>query len=648
MIRLREATTLALTKLRTRKVRLTVTIVISGLLFSILAGVSIAARGAFSSIAGFSNEGFANRYIAQAGVLSGGNYMSNDAVMDRALAINKEIVASKKTEAKRLGIEYAVDADPSPVEEYPGPNGTKFRNLSPNHPAAKQAIREFLAATPQVSIADLTRLADPYNAKAFYESRTLPYDLGGSRVQVLKEGQEDFDQSAKSFMGPPTGIESFSSSWTLASRELLKPFILSGQNLETGSDGSVPIIIPVSAAEELLKLKKLPSSASSNERLERTREIRDAAKDIRFTICYRNDTSIAQVEQAVATQKEIELNKNKKDYRKPSLQYGLPEACGAAPVIRDVRSKEQKTLDAKQEQFDQKFGKLPAAQSTLAFRVVGLVPDADYSPSTSVTQIIKSLVTSSLGNGWYTPLEPVTQNPLISQLFFNADLNVTSGPPVYYAEFGEANQARRFIDKENCTPDYSNYRPMSAEEAKNTEDPAQKCVNAGKPFGIGPYGSNSLGLESAKRGFGKIFGIAGAVVAVIACIIMMGTVGKMIADSRRETAVFRAIGAKKLDIAQIYLLYTLMLSALITVFAVLVGLGAALWVDAKWSAEITQHALVAYNAQDLSREFKLYSFYLPDMLYLLAIAVGAGLLSALFPLIRSLRRNPIRDMRDDT
>jgi ABC-type antimicrobial peptide transport system permease subunit len=122
----------------------------------------------------------------------------------------------------------------------------------------------------------------------------------------------------------------------------------------------------------------------------------------------------------------------------------------------------------------------------------------------------------------------------------------------------------------------------------------------------------------------------------------------MIADSRRETAVFRAIGAKKLDIAQIYVLYTVFLSALVTLFAVGVGTLVAMVVQLKWADPITLHALLAYNSHDLDKVFRLYHFHLPDMLYLLAVAVGAGILSAVFPLIRNLRRNPMRDMRDDT
>lgn len=332
---------------------------------------------------------------------------------------------------------------------------------------------------------------------------------------------------------------------------------------------------------------------------------------------------------------------DKEDYKKPDLQYGLPaEACGAVPVVRDVRTKEQKTADAKQQEFDRLFGEQPASQTKVQFRVVGIVPDADYAPATNVSQIIRTLLTSSLGMGWFSPLETAMQNPVVPVVFPESD-PVATPPPLAYAEFASATQAKTFIDKQSCSPDYG-------KAAETGTDPAQQCIQAGKPFALSPFGSNSLGLEDARRGFGKIFALAGAGIAILASIIMMGTVGKMISDSRRETAVFRAIGAKKIDIAQIYLLYTVCISLLVVLFALLAGFVGALLMHGHWSAEITRQALVTYNAQDLDRIFTLYTLYVPDLAYLVAIALGAGLLSALFPLFRSLRRNPIKDMRDDT
>lgn len=643
MIRLRDATMLALTKLRTRKIRLIVTIIISGLLFSGLAAASLVARGVMNGVKDFGREGLGDRYIAQVYPQSSFYGMEDPGLVDRATALHKDLIARKKAEAKRLGISYNAETEPSPVTEFDYPGVGKQRSLNPQHPLAIQAYQEFYADKAKQSPGqkELEASAKPYGAIAYYSSMQVPYDLAGGQLQVLKDGKETLDPTVDFATGPPSGIDTFATSWSAMSKGLLQPFILPGQSLATGADGNIPIIVPSSAAEQILKLKALPASASPNERLARTKEIRQKAPDIRFTVCYRNSTSVELVSQAVATQKELEANKNKKDYQRPDLIYGVPaEPCGSVSVTRDVRSKEQKTLDEKQRQFDETFGKLPAEQSTLTFRIVGIVPDPDYGSAFGVGQIIKSLVTSSLGNGWYMPTDQIAEQPLLTKLFANQQQNIFPSLPTYYVEFDSAASAREYIEKENCPVDFSKLKPG--------DDPAALCAETGKFFSLAPYGSNSLALESAKRGFGKFFGIAALIVAGIAAIIMMGTVGRMIADSRRETAVFRAIGAKKLDISQIYILYTICLSLMISAFAVVAGLLLASIAHNRWSEEVTLQAIIAYNARDLDKVFSLYAFYLPDMLMLGGLALAAGVLSALLPLFRNLRRNPIRDMRDDT
>src|SRR5690348_10759808 len=96
MIRIHDATMLALTKLRTRKVRLIITILISGLLFSGLAGASYVIRGMIASASSFNKEGLGNRYIVQANTQPSVNFFTNPDVINRAIDLQKDLVARKK------------------------------------------------------------------------------------------------------------------------------------------------------------------------------------------------------------------------------------------------------------------------------------------------------------------------------------------------------------------------------------------------------------------------------------------------------------------------------------------------------------------------------------------------------------------------
>jgi hypothetical protein len=644
MIGFRDTATLAFTKLRTRKVRLVITIVVSGLLFSMLAGASSVARGAFGSISAFNKEGLGDRYIVQAGFFGNFNMQSNTELIDQVIAAQKDLVARKKAQAKALGVEYDPATEPPAVNEYgPGNGDSKQRMLNSDAPIVRRVVDAYVAAHPPVGLPELKDAAAAYHPTGFFEGRNISYSLNGQRLTVLKDGKESFaDNGSKGGPnGPPVGTDSFVQSWTLMSDELLKPFLLPGQDLRSDKDGAMPIIVPYTAAEQLVGMQALPATASSAKRLEHTRKIRKAVESVHFSVCYRNSTSTNLIDKAVQQAAEITRNASKKDYIKPDLVYGTPaEACGAPQVVRDVRSADQRARDAKQQQFDEVFGTPAVRQQKYNFRIVGLVPDpADFRAS-GVSDMLGSLVTSSLGSGWYSPLSQGLKDATLTELF-PSRWSVAASGPTYQVEFSSAKDAHSFIERQSCSPDFSNMTGPG-------QDPFVGCVAAHKPFSLTPYGSNSLGLVEAKKWFSKFFLIGALVVAGIAAIIMMGTVGRMIADSRRETAVFRAIGAKKLDIAQIYTLYTILLALLISAFAVAMGLIMAVVAHNRWAEGLTVQALVAYNAQDLSRTVDLYSFYLPDMLYLVGLALAGGIFSAIFPLIRNLRRNPIRDMRDDT
>ena len=56
------------------------------------------------------------------------------------------------------------------------------------------------------------------------------------------------------------------------------------------------------------------------------------------------------------------------------------------------------------------------------------------------------------------------------------------------------------------------------------------------------------------------------VVGAIAGVILMGMIGRIIADSRKETAVFRAVGASRLAVAQVYVAYTVYLAGCVALW----------------------------------------------------------------------------------
>lgn len=646
MIRIHEAAALAYTKLKTRKVRLIITVTISCLLFSGLAAASLVFRGAFKGVDDFSKEGFGSRYIVGGSLQNFGDFdiLNNQELVSQAVIANKDLLARKKAEAARLEIPFDAAAEPLPYSEVDNGQG-KQKMLDSMHPVGRKILSDYKATHPTPGLPELKKLAEPYGPSAFYESKEIGLGNPDYTIKVLKDGKEDFSPQQNNGGGPFTrGTESFTTGWQLISGSLLQPFMLPAANQEVGTDGSLPVVAPYTAVEQLLSLQPLAGNASPSEKLERIREVRSKANSITFSVCYRNQTSYTSVDQANQLQQELVRNKDKKDFQKPSLISDLPKTpCGPVEVVRDVRTADEKKLTTKQEQFRQIFGEEPVTSQTLKLRVIGIAPDPPDFAAFGVSQIFASILTSSVGSGWFTPLEAKSDPSVLNKIFTPSGVNGGfMQTPAALVEFPDAQKAAAFIEQQNCQPEFGPGANFSSPSG-----PFEKCIKEGKPFSLAPFGSSSLAIVEIKKGFNKFFKIAATVIAIIAAIIMMGTLGRIIADSRRETAVFRAIGAKRLDIAQIYLTYSIMLSLLVVGLALLIGLILASIADARYAPDLTVQALLAYNAQDLTRELHLYAFELRDMAYLVGFTLLAGLSSAVLPLLNNLRRNPIQDMRDE-
>jgi hypothetical protein len=635
-----DAGRLAFTKLKTRKIRLTITVIISSILFSILLAASFTMRGAINSVEKFSQNGFGSRYLASAYPLdSSFSFFSDQDLIAKAKDLQKQDQAKKTAEAKRLGIEY----DPKNDVQYVTPLGEPAGNqdqLNIQAAPVMQLIKAKLAAQPGQK-ADFVKTAKKFGATNIYSSFSQMSTLSFSPpyIKVLKDGAEDF--STRQNFGPPSnGIDSISTQWQLMSAKLMQPFLLNGQNLQVGADGSVPVVAPYSAVEQILGLKPLPSSASAQVKLLRLKTVREKAAGYLFSVCYRNTTSSQQLQDALSQQEQIAQSKSTKGYVLPELIKDKPaQACGPVTVTRDVRTADEKSQAAKQEQFNQEFGEAAAASSTMQLRIVGINSDPDQGGSASLISLFQSVLISSLGIGWFSPVETTNASPMLSQVFNG----VTPDSPAssYFAEFPAPAQLKKYLDNQNCQTNFQGPPPGP------NFDPFKACRDRGIYFSVGPFGSSAAALDDLKKTFNKFFTIATAGVALLAALIMMGTVGRIIADSRRETAVFRAIGAKRGDIWQIYLTYTLMLASLIAAVSLSAAFILSHILSQHYAQQLTVNALVAFNVQDLSQKFVLSTFYARDIMFIIALVICAAILSAIVPLLTNVRRSPIKDMRDE-
>ena len=193
-------------------------------------------------------------------------------------------------------------------------------------------------------------------------------------------------------------------------------------------------------------------------------------------------------------------------------------------------------------------------------------------------------------------------------------------------EFSAVDKARAFLDNETC-PSFS--------------------TSCEKKFTASHYGSNYLILDEIGRLFNRIAGIAFPSALGLAAIIIWFTISRIMADNRKETAVYRAMGAKRRDVTAIYVVYVLLVAMRISVVSIAIGIAAAFAIDYFYGKTLTDTAVIAFGIADDAPVFNLFNLQSPLLLYVVVSIFVISIIASIQPLIRNVIRSPIHDIRDE-
>jgi hypothetical protein len=648
MIRLTDTALLAFTKLRARKIRTIITVLLASLLFGVLVTVSLVATGAFQSLDAFRADGLTSRYIV--GVTppytgdSARDARSDPALIAEAKKRYEEIVAEKTAEAKRLGLFYTQAADLPPYTESLD-GRTAMLSIRDANSIAQAVLAEHFRNQAVLDDTKLEATAKQYNAlKMFY---SMHYTVrSGSTLEAYQDGKEIFYDKSDEVETNTSYRHSLvdGNNMVLSPSDIAAPFMLPDNAGWRPDDASLPIILPQNNVEQLLGLSALPDTASAQEKLDHLTKVREGATELVFKACYRNDASNSLIQRTIAVEKETKAHAGDKEYLKPAVIYELPDptTCENPQVVVDTRTAQEKQHDENQRVFDEKFyGSTQPISYFVTFKVVGISPaqpfitsDMIEKQSESLGDIVNELLTTS-GVGQVIPLELYEQLPdkdRHAELFTYTPLFVFGNEDnkQRFIEFATAEDAQNFIDEQGCTT-----------QVDSTCKPEGRLYQARLTF------SNSAAIEDirVKTVQWSVYAMFGVV--VMAAAIMWITIGRTIADGRRETAVFRAIGFKRIDIASVYVLYTVILSMLVVVFAIGIGVVAAYFVDRSFADGLTAQAQYSFGGLDMSKKVSLMGFDWQQLGLILLACFVTGMLSMIVPLLRNVRRSPIRDIREE-
>lgn len=637
MIRFSDALVLAHTKLRTHKIRTGIVIAVSGLSFGLIAAFIIVAQGVFDSVDRFSDEGLNNRTIVSVSRFSqNANYSEYDHKSDPEFiaeveAEHKAMVTNKQAAAKKYNVFYnALSMDPSPI----GIDPTTKQKVVTDSGLSSTAVQKVVSAkrTIQYKPFDINAYIAPYSSASVIGFNEPLQPAKGS-VLYMKNDKEAYGNQKDTQQFP--GMNADEPFITVLNGSLTKPFI-SVDTFDV-TKGEVPAIFPYATAEKLLGLEPYPQTASTSDKLNRLAEVRSRIGEVTASYCYRNQASAALLAQAIAQRDEVARNAGNKDYQKPKLMYTVPseDDCGEVVIASDTRTVSEKKAEANQVLFEKETGTYEGdpEQHKIVVRGIGVVNDANNTASSSVTGLVQSLLGSWLGYGTIIiPDDMLAQLPqdVRPSSVFESKIDPASlpYPPVetYLVEFTEKEQARTLMQKTGATIG---------------------GASSGDIF-VMPYGSGVLIIDELRSYFERILLWAFLAIGAVAVIILGSMIGRTVAEGRRESAVFRAIGAKRSDIGAIYGTYALLLGLRTVLFTAVMAIVIALVVEVLFWNDATLGARLAYAASDTSREFHLFSLNSIYLLFIIVTIVISSLIASIIPILLGARRSPIKDMRDDT
>lgn len=634
MLRILDASKLALTKLRTRKIRLAVTIIVAGLLFGVVVFGLTVLRASMASIGRFSRDTMSTRYLL---AYSNHNkdqselfYNTPQDAKDRILALHKQHIADKKAAAKALGVEYDEKSEEEPIMKI---NQDDSGSLNRNSWAVKTFLRQYTDEKNPLKPERIDAAAKRFGSSVTYRIQNVGGRNGS--LDVMIGGREDFQRNKEAVPEQLNEFVSAAGYQTILDESLLNYYFL--PHRVHAANNEIPVFISYNDAAALLGKKPLPTTASPQQHIERIRELRNEASNITIQVCYRNNASAHLIQQALDQQRTAANKTKNESDAKPSIEYALPAAdsCGGAIVKKDNRSADEKAMDEKMQKFNQQFSteNVTPQQAKLTYRVVGLLPDAAYGDD--LKSNLAGALNANMPSRWIIPkqtFEAGAAKTYVPNILTTERRELSGGlsdTTIY--EFSEAEHARAFYHASMC-----NNQP------KNKD----LCVDGVSNF-TRPFGSNSLVIEELQQQLTPILWYSLLGVIGVAAFILMLTISRTVADSRKESAIFRALGATRLDIAQIYVMYTLLLAGLIALFAIVAGLIGAGVIDVLYSADFSTAARYIIMPRDLNTTFQLFTFD-PLIIALAAVSiVAAALIGSILPLVRNTRRNPMKDMRDE-
>lgn len=583
-----DAYILARTKRKTRRIRMALVVFVSALMFSVLIFGSFVATGLQKSASQFKDVGYNSRFLASAYSVGYTDYSQFDTEIKAQMDSELRARGVKVDDALRNGSEYMMEFTTRAAQ------------------ASAKADQERQAALEQ-------KIATNFKPRTFYHLETIE-SLQGVGLRSEKDPdpfltsalKPSAEQRPKGFFGQEgpmfLGVE----------QDMLTPVVASGQSLDWQPGQAYPVLVPYAYLATLAD--KSVVNVSSEEKINTYRQLIGEYTGKELTYCYRNPTAQEQLSAVLAYNKQAEIDKDRTTNPLPVTPcQGFDQA-----QLKKLGIIQSSTAGSVKPLFPRPV--TPPLTRDVKLKIAGFVPTPDMTSNNIFASMFSSI------NNWPStmpvilPAEVVAQDPFLRT-------KSDAGFAMHYL----------FVD-------FANRADQKAFVASGCS--GEECMKSDSLF-ITAFGNIKVALEGTIEGGIKVMKWVVLGISVIAGLMLMMTISKVIADSRREIAVFRALGARRRDIAQIYFTYGFMLAGSSLVVAIVLAVIGALIFSAKFSGGLNTLMVEATGAFTLQTNTVLLGV---NWLWLAAIAgvlFLASFIGILIPVLLSNRKNLMNIMRDE-
>lgn len=678
MIGLFDTLTLAIAKLKTRRIMMFITVVVAGLMFSVLFAAALIITGVLDSITSFdqaSNQSFLVHvhsfdYLKQQHLDSFGE--DDKQAKTEAEHHYNLYVKEQRDLARQHKIDFDEKSIKHPLKKYKIDKDIRYQ-YDYDSPVVDRILlerqKQFIAKADN-NLSGLKKRAAPFHPLNFYQTTNYRNQIEG--LKLIQNNKEDlFNKQGEQFAGAePSDVSVRESNYRFEESVAMKNLILPANKLRQAHPQAVPVVITATEAHVLFgdKLKIAPVPTDNKQLLQWIEEAQTKLNGQTYQVCYRNPAEQRLLDEALSQHIVQEKTEDQDELPVPKILYNLPtSACGAVTIKQDNRTKDDKKRDEAQIAIAKQQGEHQEPTSEIiTFQVVGLFPpiNRQLNNGNNLTGLLSHLLNNQLYPGAIVPFDLYRQLPnkaALDQIFFpqakpnrladSGQLLRDAGFGAAVVEFGNYRDATNFMD-------FINGQTMLQQ---GLNEPGLASLFFGTPqdyyknktvdtsqykFFASTYGRDFATLEVIKKQSKLLVAIAIGIISLIAAVILSLTMARVMSDSRHETAIFRAVGARRGDVAKIYLSYSLIIAGRIILTSLAFGLLISWLINFYFATDLTIQAKLGYGLFNHNLNFQLLGVNLNWLGVLSLSIVVMSLVAVLPPMLRNVVRNPIKDIKD--